>query len=234
MMRFWKITLPLIVAFALGVTTLLLYYIPHQTAEEFTKSWIPWYRIIIGFAIVLGIYSLFNLHYNKIKKQGPGWGYSIFVFAGFFVTIFLGFINEFERLLILIVGGPVNVSSPFGTWKESGPGVAYQWVYDNIFTACGATIFSILAFFIASAAYRTFRARSPEAGVLLISAVIVMLGVTIGSAITPILPDTVQWLMEIPNTAATRGILLGICLGSIATSLRIIFGIERGYLGGGE
>ena len=234
MTRFWKITFPLIIAFVLGVGMLLRYYIPHQTSEKMSEYWVSWYRIIIGFAIVLGIYSLFNLHYNKMKKRAPGWGCSLFVFGGFFVTIFLGFINEFERLLILIVGGPIDVSSPFGTWAKSEPGTAYLWIYTNIFTACGATIFSILAFFIASAAYRTFRARSLEAGILLTAAVIVMLGVTIGSAITPLLPDAVQWLMEIPNTAATRGILLGICLGSIATSLRIIFGIERGYLGGGE
>ena len=37
-----------------------------------------------------------------------------------------------------------------------------------------------------------------------------------------------------PNAAAQRGILLGVILSQIAISLRIIFGIERTYMGGGD
>jgi hypothetical protein len=99
----------------------------------------------------------------------------------------------------------------------------------------GYSFLVFVAFFIASAAYRTFRARTPEAAILLVSAIIVMLGrVPIGALISEWIPWFAQWLMAVPNLAAKRGILLGVSLGAIATSLRIIFGIERSYLGGGE
>jgi len=102
-----------------------------------------------------------------------------------------------------------------------------------------ATMFSLLAFYMATAAYKSFRARSVEATVLLVAAIIIMLGqVPLGMAISRSWPinilDISQWIMDVPNLASKRGILLGVGLGSVATSLKILLGIERTYLGGGD
>ena len=70
---------------------------------------------------------------------------------------------------------------------------------------------------------------------MLIAAVIVMLGrVPIGREISEFFPLATDWLLNVPNLAAKRGILLGVSLGALATSMRISFGIERSYLGGGD
>ena len=39
-----------------------------------------------------------------------------------------------------------------------------------------------------------------------------------------------DWIMDIPQTAAKRGIFIGATLGGIAMSIRIILGIERTYI----
>ena len=159
-----------------------------------------------------------NLHWGRIRQRQAGWGYSLVVYLSFALMFFFVLYND--------------GNGPFASQASTG---GYQWLFLNVQVPCGATMFSILAFFIASAAYRTFRARTPEATILLVAAVVVMLGrVPIGAYISDSIPQAAQWLMAVPNLAVKRGILLGVSLGAIATSLRIIFGIERSYLGGGE
>ncbi|MBU0609809.1 MAG: hypothetical protein KKI08_18135 [Armatimonadetes bacterium] len=115
--------------------------------------------------------------------------------------------------------------------QAAGPG--FKWLFDTIVVPLDSTMFALLAFFMASAAYRTFRARTPEATVLLLVAVIVMIGrVPIGELFYKHMPQVSEWFMMYPTVAAKRGILFGVALGSIATSLRIILGIERSHLGG--
>ncbi|MFM7842314.1 MAG: hypothetical protein ACKO9T_10620, partial [Nitrospira sp.] len=109
------------------------------------------------------------------------------------------------------------------------------WIYTYMMVPLQGTMFAILAFFIASAAYRSFRARSREAAVLLIAAVIVMMGrVPLGEHLIPLSGDVTQWILNVLNAAVRRAILIGISLGAIALSLKIIFGVERAYLGGGK
>ena len=102
-------------------------------------------------------------------------------------------------------------------------------------------MFSLLAFFVASASYRAFRAKTREATILLVAAFIILVGRTpLGYYLTCWLPDWLSflhipnlsaWIMSTPNLAGQRAIMIGIALGIIATSLKLILGIERGYLG---
>ena len=118
-------------------------------------------------------------------------------------------------------------------WGTSGR--AYTWMYDHVFAPCNATMFALLAFFIASAAFRAFRARNVEAALLLGAAILVMLGrVPIGRSISHAFPDIADWIIQVPNNAGRRAIMIGAALGVITTGLRVILGLERSHLGRGE
>jgi hypothetical protein len=107
-----------------------------------------------------------------------------------------------------------------------------MWIYFKIFSPLQATMFSLLAFYVASAAFRAFRARSVEATLLLVAGTIVLLGqVAVGDAITfGAAAPAKSFLMDYVLKAAERAIVIGAALGVLATGLRIVLGLERGYL----
>lgn len=188
-----------------------------------------------AWAIGLGVISLMHLHFRNVARARPGWGNSIALIVSFAVMTVFSMLNQYN---------------PAGhLWTFYGARVTNSKVFDFLFTGgisnFGAAIFSMIAFFIASAAYRAFRIRSLESSFLMTSALIVMLGsVSFGTMMTNSLPigtdprsefwanfrieNVAQWLLLQVNTPAQRGILFGLTLGSLAMSLRIWLSLERG------
>jgi hypothetical protein len=113
-----------------------------------------------------------------------------------------------------------------------GTGSPFMWVFDNIQIPLQSTVFALLAFFVASASYRGFRARSVAASVLLIAALLVLISRSaLGEYLWDQFPAFTDWVRNTPSMAARRAILIGIGLGSLTTSLRVILGIERTWIG---
>jgi hypothetical protein len=181
------------------------------------------------------------LHYTRIGRSTPGWGFSLVTLIAFAIALIAGFLPAIVMWFISPTPeGQETLNQVQGLWLGFMPlksgvteGSPLFWIFLNVISPFMSTMFSLLGFFIASAAFRAFRARSLEATLLLLAAVIIMLGQTpIGGMLWERIPEVMIWIFNVPNTAAKRAILFGITMGSIAFSLRIIFGIERAYLGG--
>lgn len=210
--------IPLILCFVCGFVMIVQFFVPNRPSQEIYSRALDWGLVVSTFALVLGIGSLIHVHLTRVQRRAENWQYSIFVFAGLIVMTLVGLI--------------------YGT-----SGRPFLWLFNNIQVPLDATMFSLLAFFIASAAYRAFRARTLEATLLLVAAIIVMFGnAPIGNlmwnkivSFIPALPTKAKdWILENPNLASRRAIFLGIGLGGISQALRIILGIERSHLGGGD
>jgi hypothetical protein len=131
-------------------------------------------------------------------------------------------------------------SGPYNT-----PASAFGWQYEFMFKPLQATMFSLLCFYVASAAYRAFRAKNVQAVLLLVTASIILLGQTIaGYWLTGWIPESsplaplkiknlVEWV-AVFLTAGSRAIMIGIALGVASTSLRVLLGIDRSHLGTGD
>ena len=199
--------LPLLVVTLSGLFMLIQFFIKASFLDSTYQEILEWVQIVYLFTLWVGALNLIKLHLKKTRnvKQAP---FSLVTLAGI--------------ALMLI----------FGLSGGKQPGSLFNWMFENVQVPLQATMFSLLAFFVASAAYRGFRARSSEALVLLLVACLVMLGrVPIGNLISEWIPDFANWVFNFPSMAARRGILIGIGLGTVATALRIIFGVERTYLG---
>jgi hypothetical protein len=175
-------------------------------------------------------------------------------------------------------------SKPWGAHVQT-MGSLFYWMFINIITPLGATMFALLAFFVASASYRAFRIRNFEATLLLVSGIILMLGRVpigglipwwvvslmlmfgIGAIAAPFIkertillgivgggilifiitgtfmgwnqnpPDLLSipviqdWIFAYPTLAGSRALMIGIALGIVATSFRIIIGLDKSFLG---
>ena len=208
-----KREIPVLITLVAGVFCLIGFFVPHPWVRNGYQDLQNWALILVGMTYVLGVANVLRVNVDGIQQRHKDWVYKLVLVAGLLVMVVLGFAAG---------DGFLDASSNF------------TWMYRNFYTPMSATMFSLLAFFIASAAFRAFRIRSTEALLLAIAAFILMIGrVPIGNAIHPFIPASADWLMEVPQNAAKRGILIGAALGVMATGIRLILGIEKTY-GSGE
>ncbi len=217
-----KTTVPIIIAFLSGFVMILAFFFnPEQSViGRLEPEVLSWVTIVGGFTLLLGVVSIVRVNYSSVKRKKDGWGYKL-------VTL----ISIFAMALPAII--PTSMSSMFGT----GPGSIYDWLFNYLDAPMMSTMFAMLSFYIASAAFRAFRARNAEATLLLITATLVMLwrvpmGEIVLLGIHPRLPELINtFIMNGANMAVQRGIIIGAALGASAMSLRIMLGIERTYMG---
>ncbi len=215
-----KRRVPILLTGIVGIAYVVQFFVPHWPFSLIQNLLNDWIQIIAAFAIWLGALNLMKVSGDQVYKKERGWPYALVIVAGFFATVIVGFFFS------------------HGThFQDLGTG--FDWIYENVYNPLSATMFAMLAFYVASASYRAFRARNREATLLLVAGFLVMLGrVPVGDSLTHFLPEGYRlsnfanWVMNVPNKAGQRAIMIGIALGIVSTSLRLILGIEKSHLGG--
>ena len=211
--------IPLAIALVGGLLMISTSFLPDmQGAYDLVLVYLP---TLVGFTFFLGIISFLLHHTNKIRRKVEGNGYSWAAIGAFVVMVLAGVLGR------VLLGRDVLFR---GTPEES----AFQWVFNNMLVPMEATMFALLAFYIASASFRAFRARNLEATLLLVAAILIMIGkVPLGELIWSGFTDVQQWIQDFPNTAAKRAVMIGVGLGMASTALKMVLGIERSWIGRG-
>ncbi len=230
-----KRTVPLLITAFGGFVLIVAYFIP--ATQGWGETVAIWFDVLASIAFILGGGNLLKIHLKKVSDKQSGWGFSAVTVSAFVITLFVGLTKM-----------GVNPSTNFPDYVWSGSyremGSPFWWLYEYAFKPLTATMFAMLAFYVASAAFRAFRAKNVEAILLLGTAFIILLGRTFaGVFLTSWLPESLSGLrienltvtiMQVFNTAGNRAIMIGIALGIASTSLKVLLGVDRSYLGGGE
>lgn len=202
------------ITIVVGILVILKFFLNVPQVKDVTDEIEQWCLILTAVAGILGVLNILRVNLRIVRRRGSDWQYKIVLIVSMLMMIIVGLVNIIRR-------GDVSIGSEF------------YYLFVNIVMPLGATMYALLAFYIASAAFRAFRARNVRAFLLLISGTLVMIGrVPLGAAISPIFPRLAEWLMTVPNAAGQRGLIIGAAMGVVVTGLRIIIGIERPYLKG--
>tara|TARA_B100000809_G_scaffold255401_1_gene293889 strand:- start:6112 stop:7041 length:930 start_codon:yes stop_codon:yes gene_type:complete len=241
----WKRYIPIAIVGFFGSLTLFGWFIENEGIKSFIDDdATQWYDIIASFAIFLGALNLLKLQFLKVLKRQAGWEYNVVAILSFLIVFVIGF---FMRGAFVVDIPNTDIQSTYFTQgaaeeavnhlKDSGitasitpaqwgahiqtEGGLFKWMFDNIFTPLSATMFALLAFYVASASYRAFRARNFEATLLLLAGIIIMIGrVPIGSLISS---WVIMYLLVL---------VIGILINTYFRSRQLVFGwVALGLIG---
>jgi hypothetical protein len=198
---------PFVLMTVLGLFFVAHYYVPHPLVQRPGAVMLQWKQPLGAFMLLVASMSLLWIHVKRVTRRERRYGYSIVTLVSAAAMVFVG------------MAFGVQEGSLFSDW------------FKHLITPLESTMFSLLAFFVASAAFRAFRARSVSATVLLLSATLVILALVpaIENSV-PAIRDGAAFLIKYPNTAAKRAILIGVALGFISVAIKTIFGIDKTIL----
>ena len=205
-----------IIIFSLGFFYAIIYYVAVPGVVDLqavSDQLLAYITAVLTAAFAIGVINLTRVHWINIKRKRATWRYSIILLLSLYgMLVFSVIASPFalDPNATVIPASVIQFSTPI-----------WDFLYYKVLVNINSSIFSLLAFFIASAAYRAFKARSVESTILLVAGLLVILGqAPIADLIWPGLSMIRDWIMAFPNAAGQRGILIGAALGIIVFSVR--------------
>jgi len=201
-----------------GIITILmiLEYFFWPTPQIWADTIRTWAIIVFNISLGLGAIRLLMQQSMNVQKRRENWQYSAMLLSLFVVMLLTGFAGY------------------FATGLQTSNGI-YDWLFINIYTPLGATLYPITGFYIFSAAYRAFRARNVDAALMLIAGCFVMLkNAPVGEAIWIGFATIGNWFQFTGQIPGMRTFSIVGAFGLMAYGFRALLGKERGFYAGGE
>lgn len=178
-----------------------------QTSQRIME----WTVVVAAFALGLGAVNLVRVNTRNIRqRRGKAW--------------WLGYVT----LVFFVVPTVVGI---FLTPQHA----LYIQMYNTFYVPLNASIVALGVFWLCSASYRAFRVRNLHAVLLLVSATVVMVGSAgLGQKLIPFSPVASEWIMTVVTSAVMRAMGIITAIGMLGVGIRIVLGLERRPMGGGD
>jgi hypothetical protein len=197
--------------------------------------------ILTAFLLGLGIYSLLHVHLGRLFKKQKDWQFSLILVVSMVLMIIFGYWDWMQRQF----NDPDLLLAKMDNWGFVN--YSFDLLFDGLLQQMDAAMFSMIAFFILSAAYRAFRIKSIEATVLMASALIMILSIM--GAVDMVYSNMIDsmtggdpghflndakitavasWVKNTMQVPALRALEFGVGLGALAMGLRLWLGLEKG------
>ena len=208
-----KYIIPGAVTIGVGLIVLLSYLIPDRVLIAARLALVDWTVVLAGLAVLVGVLNLLLVHVRRIQSAHAGRFYSFLTILAVLFMLGVGALESYRT------GAPALYQ------KASLTGV----LFNGVIMASLAALASLVMFFLVVSAVRMLKAKPGGWSVLFLLAVLVSLVGWIPLSLMSPVNDFRQWLVNVPVSAGTRGILLGIALGTLVIGLRVLVGAERPY-----
>jgi len=197
------------VAIAVGLLVLLGYFLPVGSLQQIRLLLVEWAIIMAAFAVLVGIFNLLGVHWNKIRTRQKGSAYSILLIVSLFASAVIGIAVGTESSIL-------------------------RFFLDAIIVPAEAALMALLSVTLVYASARLLRRRADLMSFIFLGVAVVILlaAAPLPFGKIPFLSDLIMpWLTQVFAAAGARGILIGVALGALTTGLRVLFGIDRPFGG---
>lgn len=201
-----KRIIPFVIAIATGLLTLIGLLADSSAVNLLLNG----ASFLAALALLLGVVNLFVVHAHRLVAKRSI--YSLFLLASMGIVLFLGFTDGRQAI---------------------GINEAFNWVQRPL----EAALASLLAFFLVGAILRMARQRGGDRWTWLFVGTVIVILLTTALSVAGFVPASINTLaLQIREAidglivaAGMRGLLIGVALGTIMLSLRLLVGLERPY-----
>ena len=169
-------------------------------------------QITLAIGLLLGALNVLGIHVRTVAR-GPGRLTSLVLVIAALVTFAV-------ELLPTLIGGVSGLA------LDRAASAVFRYMYQPLATS----VLALLTFFALRAVWRALTLRTRDALAIIVVAAIFMIGSGPWNALVPGLQESLDWINVYPVAGVTRGLILGISIGAMVATLRVLLGFDQPYV----